>query len=266
MSARSKDKFAALTRRQALGGLMGLGAALALPTTAAWAIGPTNKLTIPMLAIGQSWDQRPNGLRKMLQEVEKRTSIAVAPQKASVDLSDKRALFDYPMIFWTGQGNFAPLSQTQLDNLALYLSAGGLLIVDSAEATLGGAFEKAVKRELARAMPAKRFVEVPRSHVLYKSFYLIPEPVGRVAVSSRMEAIFGEDRAMVLLGVNDMLGAWSRDNLGQYEFDVFPGGQRQREMSYRLGINIVMYSMCLNYKEDQVHVPFILRRRKWKVD
>jgi hypothetical protein len=78
--------------------------------------------------------------------------------------------------------------------------------------------------------------------------------------------MFGEDRALVLLGVNDMLGAWSRDNFGNYDYDVFPGGDRQREMSLRLGLNIVMYALCLDYKEDQVHVPFILKRRKWRVE
>ena len=114
-------------------------------------------------------------------------------------------------------------------------------------------------------MPNSPIQEIPRSHVLFKSFYLIPEPVGRVARSSTMDGIFDEDRALVLFNSNDMLGAWSRNNLGQHDFDVFPGGERQREMSYRLGINIVMYALCLNYKEDQVHVPFILKRRKWKV-
>jgi hypothetical protein len=37
-------------------------------------------------------------------------------------------------------------------------------------------------------------------------------------------------------------------------------------MSLRLGLNIVMYALCLDYKEDQVHVPFILKRRKWRVE
>ena len=48
--------------------------------------------------------------------------------------------------------------------------------------------------------------------------------------------------------------------------DVRPGGENQREMAFRLGINLVMYALCVNYKADQVHVPFILKRRKWKVD
>ena len=41
---------------------------------------------------------------------------------------------------------------------------------------------------------------------------------------------------------------------------VVPGGERQREMAYRFGINLVMYALTGNYKADQVHVPFILER------
>ena len=33
----------------------------------------------------------------------------------------------------------------------------------------------------------------------------------------------------------------------------------------RVGINLAMYATCLDYKTDQVHVPFILRRRRWRV-
>ena len=29
----------------------------------------------------------------------------------------------------------------------------------------------------------------------------------------------------------------------------------------RLGVNLAMYALCLDYKDDQVHAPFIMRRR-----
>ena len=41
---------------------------------------------------------------------------------------------------------------------------------------------------------------------------------------------------------------------------VVPGGDRQREMAFRFGINLVMYTLTGNYKADQVHVPSILER------
>ena len=36
------------------------------------------------------------------------------------------------------------------------------------------------------------------------------------------------------------------------------GGERQREISYRFGVNLVMHVLTGNYKSDQVHVPALL--------
>ena len=41
-----------------------------------------------------------------------------------------------------------------------------------------------------------------------------------------------------------------------------PGGERQREMAIRFGINVVMYAFTGNYKTDQVHAPALLERLK----
>jgi len=61
---------------------------------------------------------------------------------------------------------------------------------------------------------------------------------------------------------NDLGGAWSRDDRGDWEFEAVPGGEEQREMAFRIGINLAMYATCLDYKDDQVHLPFILKRRR----
>ena len=36
----------------------------------------------------------------------------------------------------------------------------------------------------------------------------------------------------------------------------------QREKATRFAINISMYVLCSTYKDDQVHAPFLMRRRK----
>jgi hypothetical protein len=43
-------------------------------------------------------------------------------------------------------------------------------------------------------------------------------------------------------------------------FAVVPGGERQRELAYRFGVNVVMHVLTGNYKADQVHLPAILER------
>ena len=37
-------------------------------------------------------------------------------------------------------------------------------------------------------------------------------------------------------------------------------GERQREIAYRFGVNLIMYVLTGNYKSDQVHVPALLDR------
>ena len=61
---------------------------------------------------------------------------------------------------------------------------------------------------------------------------------------------------------NDVLGAYERDRLGNWVYTCEPGGERQRELAIRFGINLMMYATCLDYKADQVHIPFILKKRR----
>jgi hypothetical protein len=57
--------------------------------------------------------------------------------------------------------------------------------------------------------------------------------------------------AAIFIGNGDWAAAWSGDaNVGA----------RQRELSLRFGVNLVMVALTGNYKADQVHVPALLER------
>ena len=79
---------------------------------------------------------------------------------------------------------------------------------------------------------------------------------------TRLLAIEHEGRAAVLYSANDILGACERDVFGRWAKPVAPGGTRQRELAQRLGVNIVLYALTLDYKQDLVHLPLILERRR----
>ncbi len=64
------------------------------------------------------------------------------------------------------------------------------------------------------------------------------------------------NRLGVIVTHHDLGGAWARDNLGNWELAVEPGGDRQREKAFRLGINMVMYALCLDYKDEEPHRRF----------
>ena len=64
----------------------------------------------------------------------------------------------------------------------------------------------------------------------------------------------------VVAGSNDWAGAWAVDAGLRPLLPVIPGGEAQRELAYRTGVNLVMYVLTGNYKADQVHVPALLER------
>jgi hypothetical protein len=110
-------------------------------------------------------------------------------------------------------------------------------------------------------LPASPLQAVPRDHVLHKSFYLLDRQGGRVLVKPWVEAQALDGRLAVVYSQNDLGGAWARGELGDWEFPCTPGGEPQRETAIRLGVNLAMYALCTDYKDDAVHLPFIMRRR-----
>jgi len=207
------------------------------------------------------WNPRPHGLPRLAWEVRRRTSIAVDLATAQVD-AEGEDLFDFPFIVWQGTRSFAGLSETALNNLRHHLSSGGTLLIDVSDGGEGGGFEQAVRRELRRIFPDQALERVAPDHVIYKSFYLVDRHGGRSSVRPYLEGIFVEGRLAVIFSSNDLAGAMARDEYGEWDYDVGIGGDAVREVSFRLGVNLVMYALCLDYKEDQVHIPFILERRR----
>jgi hypothetical protein len=135
---------------------------------------------------------------------------------------------------------------------------GGTLIVDPAldsDASHQG-FDDAVDSLLDAVIPGVKPSKIPNEHVLYRSFYQITRPVGRVEGPPYLLAHAVNERLAVIRTKHDLGGAWARDNLGIWEFDVVPGGERQRENAFRLGINIVFYALCQNYKDEISHQRF----------
>jgi hypothetical protein len=79
--------------------------------------------------------------------------------------------------------------------------------------------------------------------------------------SPSLDAIVRGGQAQVLFSEHDLGGALARGASGIWERPVLPGGDGQRERAIRLAVNIAMYVLCSNYKDDQVHAPYLMRRR-----
>jgi hypothetical protein len=205
-------------------------------------------------------DPRAHGVRQLVWELMKRTSIEGQMEPVAADPAAPD-LYDTPFLLWSCEGPAATLSQEQLKNLRRYLSLGGFLFIDDPSGSPGGPFDRSVREALQALFPEKKLDPLPGGHVLYKTFFLVNPPAGRVLVKP-LEVVRIGQRLAVVYSSNDLLGAVSKDLYGNWELACEPGGEAQRETAYRLGINIIFYAMCLDYKNDRVHLPFILRRRK----
>ena len=228
-------------------------------------MGEGGRLGIALLDHGPGARSRPRSIEQLLWEVSKRTSIHVRERPIFVSASSK-TLFDHPLIIWVGTGDCAPLSEAERGQLRRYLRSGGTLFIDDASSPGDDAFDACVRREMRSLWPEQTWTTFDNDHTIFRSFYLLRRPEGRVDRQGFLEGIHFDDRSPVIYSRNDLLGALSRAELGGWSLPVTPGGAGQRERAFRLGINLVMYATCLNYKRDQVHVTAILRRRRWRIE
>jgi hypothetical protein len=248
-----------VTRRNLLLGTAALAAGLA--SRRASAFGEKSRF-IPAVAMhGGRWDTRISGLRRITWELQRRTSVEVVPDPRPFPLSSPE-LFEYPFLYLGGDGELPPLSSAEVENLRRYLTYGGFMLADAQDGSDRSGFDASFRRELARVLPQNRLAEVPSAHVVFKSFFLLDAAPGRLLNKPYLEACMLGKRAAVMYSQNDLAGAWSRTEAGDYEFDVSPGGEPQRELAVRVGINICMYALCLDYKDDAVHLPIILNKRR----
>jgi hypothetical protein len=240
------------------------GLVLAFPR-AARAFGDQGAFDPRVLLVGaQTTAARPTAPSRWSWELVQRTS-APARLRPSTVHADEQAVTDAPFLFWSGDSAPPALTTAELAGLRRFFALGGVMLVDDAGVGADdgqpSAFGKAARREIARALPESTPITIGEEHVVFRSFYLLRRAEGRVAGPKTLEAIVRGGQAQVLFSSHDIGGALARGPTGLWEHAVIPGGDAQRERAIRLAVNIAMYVLCSNYKDDQVHAPFLMRRR-----
>jgi hypothetical protein len=195
------------------------------------------------------------------QELRQRTSVDVAPVPVAVR-PEEPALFRYPLLYWSGDKAPPKLSDQAVLNLRQHLATGGTLIVDNAGRTeASAAFEQGLRQELLRIFP-QPLQPIPPNDVVFRTFYRLEQAVGRRADTHELDGIRIGSHYAVIYTRNDLGGALQRQSVGGYALAVVPGGETQREQALRLTVNLMMYALCLDYKDDHSHVMHLLRHRR----
>ena len=190
----------------------------------------------------------------------------------------------YPLIYWPVVPGAAQPSDQALKRIDTYMKDGGTVLFDTRDAVVappgaGGETHSPGMLQLRKILSSLDIPElepVPRDHVLTKTFYLLRDFPGRFDTgqlwvealqpanadeeTSARPARGGDGVSSIIITSNDFAGAWATRSDGQPMLPMVGNVARQRELAFRAGVNIVMYTLTGNYKADQVHVPALLER------
>ncbi|WP_339769249.1 DUF4159 domain-containing protein [uncultured Pseudosulfitobacter sp.] len=219
------------------------------------------------------------GLRGLSDTLYFRTSVEPAlPMGVNLETDD---LAFFPLLYWPITPDQPRPSADAYARLNDYLRSGGLILFDTRDANVAGfgtASPNGRKlQDLAAPLDIPALEPVPGDHVLTRTFYLLQDfpgrytsrdvwveasPPGAEQVEGMPFRNLNDGVTPVVIGGNDWAGAWAVDSAGNPMLPVGRGfgGERQRELAYRFGVNLVMHVLTGNYKSDQVHVPALLDR------
>ncbi len=197
---------------------------------------------------------RKSGPAEWSKALVDRTSAPSKSEPTQVK-ADSPELLKEPFIIWAGDAPSSELSDGEIKNLQTYLKMGSILLIDDSNPE-NGKFSEFAKKQLRRVVPNLLPTKIGKDNVLYHSFYLLDRPTGRVSGPDSIEAIFRNGLPQVIFLSHDLLGALAKTPSGAKAVS----SEANTELAIRFAINIAMYALCSNYKDDQVHAPFLMRR------
>ncbi|MFH1531576.1 MAG: DUF4159 domain-containing protein [Pseudomonadota bacterium] len=236
-----------------------------LPSVASGDSGLRLKLAQVRMA-GTPLDPRPGALAELAREIALRTSIAVDPVRTLVALEGD-AIHRHPLLFLPVEEPLEVPAPEALAVLGAWIHRGGTLVIDFAGDP--GQVEEllaSVSSLVAAVLPGTRLERLGAGSILYRTFYRLRSPSGRIQLFPELYGATLGDRLAVVVSLNDLLGALDRRRDGEWRFRVVPGGERQRERAIRLGVNLVCYVLCLDYKNEKVHLEYLRSRRNWRLE
>lgn len=193
----------------------------------------TVKIGLLKYSGGGDWYANPTSLTNLIKfcNTELRTSINSDYEEVAVNSPN---IFNYPFIHMTGHGNVI-FSDSDVQNLKLYLKAGGFLHVDD-----NYGMDKFVRRELKKVFPNQELVELPITHAIYNQKYKFENGLPKIHVHDDKVpqgfGIFIDGRLVCFYTYESDLGDGWEDQ------DVHNDSQAIRTKALQMGANIVSYA------------------------
>ncbi|QDH16444.1 DUF4159 domain-containing protein [Swingsia samuiensis] len=175
----------------------------------------------------------------------------------------------YPLLYWPITADAQP-DPARIKALNAFMEHGGILLIDEqgAGTEVNPSSMTAIRTALQRVtdgLTIPPLTTLNDKNVLSHTFYLLHNNFsGRISGEPVYIAREGDeandDVSPVIIGNADWAHAWATDTSGNHPYAVIPGGEDQRTLAYRFGMNVVLYALTGNYKADQAHYPEMLHR------
>ena len=183
---------------------------------------------------GGDWYCDPSRLPNLLEYLKTNTSMTKASKEVRIKLTDSNAKL-FPYLYLTGHGNIR-FSDNEIIELRSILSNGGFLHADD-----NYGMDKSFRREMKRVFPNKEFVELPRSHPIFSSYYKIENGLPKIHEHDNKPpqalGIFENNKLVVLYTYESDLGD------GWEDAGVHNDPPELRDLALKMGVNIIYFAL-----------------------
>jgi hypothetical protein len=215
-----------------------------------------------------------------LSEVLKNRTSVEPTTPTGVDL-EADPLGVFPILYWPITAAQKAVSAESYAKLNSYMRNGGMIFFDTRDGDIAVGSQVTAQgaqlRTIARFLDIPPLDIVPEDHVISRSFYLLDTFPGRypngplwaqktIEINEAAQGMpfrdLNDNVSPVMIGGNDWAAAWAITDDGRPLRPIGSGygGEQQREMAKRFGVNLILYVLTGSYKSDQVHVPALLER------
>src|ERR1051326_1552060 len=209
---------------------------------------------------GDWWTDFPDSDLNLSYRLQQMTSIKVDPDGRVLNLTDPE-LFDYPWIYMVEPGSLI-LKEEEVQILRKYLVNGGVLMADD---FWGPRQWEVFEREIKRALPERKFVELEMDHPIFHCVFDLNVPKNQLqtpnigqgiqseydhvtweyhdgveCIDVHIKAMLDEQRRIMVIACHnvDNGDGWEREGENDYFFHEF-----SEKRAFPLGINIIFYLM-----------------------
>lgn len=178
------------------------------------------------------WYSNPTALKNLSLFCNQELGTDFDPQYATVEIGSAD-IFNFAFLHMTGHGNVL-LSDSEAENLRLYLMAGGFLHIDD-----NYGMDPFVRVAMKQVFPELEFIELPFSHEIYNQKYRFENGLPKIHKHDDSPAqgfgLVWEGRLICFYSYECDLGDGWEDK------DVHKDADAVRLQALKMGANIIQY-------------------------